>query len=131
VLIACACAVGLLVLIGIGAAVAGGGDDKPAAAATPSPTHAAPGPSLRRVPQLTAAQQRQYLAALAKIEPALVANRERAIRRGRNICDYGLNHRGGRQTLTAYTVRELSGGDAQITAAQARQVIRAVKVWCR
>ena len=45
------------------------------------------------------------------------------------MCDRILNP-AGRGDLTEYVVAALSGGDATINAAQAKQVIQAVKVWC-
>ncbi|WP_214317267.1 hypothetical protein [Nonomuraea sediminis] len=78
------------------------------------------------------AQERVYLAKLKAIDPGLVVNTERAIRRAENICGRILDGAdGGKLTLEQYVVQELSGGNATIDQAQARQVIKAVKVWCR
>lgn len=102
---------------------------------SPSPSLSASSPaalpSRREVPRPTAAQARAYLATIARIDPGLVVNRERALRRARGVCDRIVNPPGGTLTLTRYTAVMLSGGDAQINERQARQVIRAVRVWCR
>src|SRR5690606_10506513 len=104
-------------------AVGGDGQEPEAAVASAAP-------SRQVVPTPDAGQAAAYLAALERIDPGLVANAERAIRRGRSICDRIINPRGGTMTLEEYVVAELSGGNATIDEAQARQVIRAVKVWC-
>lgn len=93
-----------------------------------------PPPSSRptAVPSPTAAQQAAYLAALRRIHPGLVVNRERALRRAGRVCERIVRPpSGGTLTLEKYTAMELSGGNATINETQARQVIRAVKVWCR
>lgn len=122
----------VLVVLG-GLAVALTPDDEPSATASPAassaPTTLAATP--RPVPTPTAAQQRTYLAMIARIDPGLVVNRERAMRRAGRICERIIQPPGGALTLERYTVLELSGGYAQINEAQARQVIKAVKVWCR
>jgi hypothetical protein len=82
------------------------------------------------VPTPDAGQQADYLAALKEIDPGLVVNEERAIRRGRAICDRIINKSGSAASLVSYTVEELSGGNATIDQAQAKKAIKAVKVWC-
>lgn len=100
--------------------------------ARPSPPpSSAPAPARRQVPRPTAAQAEAYLAAIARIDPGLVADRERALRRARGVCDRIINPRGGNVTLEYYTAYMLSGGDAVIDEGQARRVIAAVRVWCR
>ncbi|MGI5153603.1 DUF732 domain-containing protein [Microbispora sp. CA-102843] len=81
------------------------------------------------VPSPDAEQRAAYLAALERIDPGLVANEDRAIRRASRVCERIHNPAGG-MSLERYTVEELSGGNASITTAQARQVIKAVKAWC-
>lgn len=106
-------------------------DEKPVAAgSSQGPSSAAPSVA-SGIPSPDAGQRADYLATLAGIDPGLVVNEDRAIYRGRNVCDRILHPpKGSTWTVTKYTVFELSGGNATIDAAQARQVIRAVKVWC-
>lgn len=133
-LIAVAAGGALVVLAVILLAVVGMVADDPAeptrtpAASTPATNSP---PAARAVPSPSPAQQRAYLAAIARIDPGLVADRERALRRAGRICERIVQPPGGTLTLERYTVLELSGGNARIDEAQARQVIRAVKVWCR
>jgi hypothetical protein len=82
------------------------------------------------VPSPDAEQRAAYLAALEKIDPGLVVNEERAIRRAVRVCERIINPPGGTMSLEKYVVEELSGGNATITTGQARQVIKAVKAWC-
>lgn len=84
-----------------------------------------------RVPTPDAGQRAAYLAALEGIDRGLVVNEDRAIRRGRAVCDRILHPSGGTMTLREYVVAELSGGNATIDQAQATKVVAAVKVWCR
>lgn len=98
--------------------------DGPTATASASPA-AATG-----VPTPDAEQRAAYLAALQEIDPGLVANEDRAIRRGRAVCDRIINPR-TTPSVEEYTVAALSGGTTTINQAQARQVIKAVKAWCR
>lgn len=103
----------------------------PSAGSTSAPNRTAePGETRVPVPTPDAGQRTTYLAALADIDPGLVVHEERAIRRGRAVCDRILNP-AGRSDLTGYVVAALSGGDATINTAQAKQVIQAVAVWCR
>lgn len=95
----------------------------------PAPTTPTAGPA--RAPQPTPAQQRTYLATIARIDQGLVVNEERAMRRAGRICERIVRPPGGNLTLEQYTVLELSGGNATINEAQARQVIKAVHVWCQ
>lgn len=87
--------------------------------------------STSKVPTPDVGQKADYLAALEAIDSGLVANEDRAIRRGRAICDRILRGSDGGMSLDKYTVEELSGGNATINEAQAKQVIKAVKVWCK
>lgn len=80
-----------------------------------------------RVPTPSPEQEYVYLATLEKIDPGLVVKPSRAVSRGRNICQMIMNP--GRD-LEGYVVLELSGGNAVIDRAQAREVIKAVQVWC-
>jgi len=100
-------------------------------APSPKPTSPKPVAAPRTVPTPTAAQQQAYLAALAKIDPGLRVKPTRVIGRARNICQRILQPPSGNLTLEQYTVLELSGGNATIDEAQARQVIKAVRAWCR
>lgn len=95
-----------------------------------TPTRQAEPDAAGGVPSPSKAQQRAYLTALERIDPGLVVNEDRAIRRARSICDRVINGAQG-ATLEKYVVAELSGGNATINEAQAKQVIKAVKVWCR
>lgn len=79
----------------------------------------------------TKAQREVYLATLADIDPGLTVNTNRVMRRAYRVCDRILRPVGGTKGLIEYTVQELSGGNATIDDAQARQVIKAVKAWCR
>ncbi|MEV1206117.1 DUF732 domain-containing protein [Microbispora rosea] len=79
-----------------------------------------------------AEQQRTYLDMLSVLDPGLVANEDRAIRRAERICDRILNPpEGSTMSLERYVVEELSGGNATIDEATAGTVIGAIKVWCR
>ncbi|MEU4234176.1 DUF732 domain-containing protein [Nonomuraea sp. NPDC026600] len=115
---------GLVVFATVVARVAG---SLPSASATPNRTAepaTAPSPS--------AAEQRAYLATLKSIDPGLTVNTERVMRRAGRVCERILHGAdGGTMTLEKYTVAELSGGNATISEAQAKQVIAAVKVWCK
>lgn len=110
----------------------------PVAPAVPAPVTSAPAPVAPSprpsvaptVPTPTAAQQRAYLAALARIDPGLTVNTERVMRRAGRVCERIIRPPGGNLTLQQYTVLELSGGNATIDEAQAREVIKAVQVWC-
>ncbi|MBG0830522.1 hypothetical protein HS041_22430 [Planomonospora sp. ID67723] len=82
------------------------------------------------VPSPDADQRAFYLAALRSINPGLVMHEERAIRRGRAVCERILRGDEG-TTLNIYVVQALSGGDAVIDQGQADQVVTAVKAWCR
>jgi hypothetical protein len=107
-------------------------DGKP----TPAPSAGAQQPSTAATVRAVASappdagQRADYLATLAGIDPGLVVNEGRAIARGQRVCEQIL-HKTTKWTITRYTIEELSGGNATINATQARQVIKAVKVWCR
>ncbi|MFF0860907.1 DUF732 domain-containing protein [Nonomuraea sp. NPDC003560] len=104
----------------------------PSPSAESSVLAASSAPASSRVPTPDASQRAGYLAALRAIDPLLVVNEERAIRRGRAVCDRVIHGSGGSTwTLEKYTVEELSGGTTTIDEDQAKQVIKAVKVWCR
>lgn len=100
------------------------GDEEPATTAAASPA------ASTGVPTPDAGQRAAYLAALQEIDPGLAANEERAIRRGRAVCDRIIHPREN-PSVEEYTVAALSGGTTTIDQAQARQVIEAVKAWCR
>lgn len=120
-----AAVVGVLALGGAVLQLADGGEDGgPAATASASASPAA------GVPTPDAGQRAAYLAALQEIDPGLAANEERAIRRGRAVCDRIIHPREN-PSVEEYTVAALSGGTTTIDQAQARQVIEAVKAWCR
>ncbi len=120
--------VGVLALGGGIIELTGGGEEEAKPAAK---TSEAAKPDGGGVPTPDAGQAAAYLEALRGIDPGLVVNEERAIRRGRAICDRIINPPGGKNmTLAQYTVAELSGGNATINQAQAYEVIKAVKVWC-
>lgn len=99
---------------------------KPTTSRTPEPA-----PTRRSAPRPTAEQQHVYLARVRLIDPALAAKPERDIRRARGICDRIINPPGGTISLVDYTIYMLSGPDVQLTERQARQVIAAVRAWCR
>ncbi|MGH3768610.1 MAG: DUF732 domain-containing protein [Pseudonocardiaceae bacterium] len=94
---------------------AGCGSATPAPSRAPAPT-AAP----------TTDAQTAYLARLEQIDPGLVVNTERAIRRAENIC---LDIKQGKDeaTVVSNTVQRLSGGNATIDKAQAAQVVELAK----
>lgn len=100
-------------------------------APSPKPSSPKPVAAPRTVPTPTAAQQQTYLTALARIDPGLTVNTERVMRRAGRVCERMIRPPGGNLTLEAYTVLELSGGNATIDEAQARQIIKAVRAWCR
>ncbi|GGS88455.1 DUF732 domain-containing protein [Nonomuraea spiralis] len=102
------------------------------AASSPSSDVGATTSQSAPAPDYLTAQKADYLAALDAIDPGLVVNEERALRRGQRVCDRILRGSdGGTMSLEEYTVAELSGGNATINEAQAKQVIKAVKVWCK
>lgn len=122
----------VLALLGGLLKLTGGGEAAtPSASSTSAPNRTAePGETRMPVPTPDAGQRATYLAALASIDPGLVVHEERAIRRGRAVCDRILNP-AERGDLTEYVVAALSGGDATIDQAQADRVVTAVKAWCR
>lgn len=74
-----------------------------------------------------AAGQDAYLQGLAAIDPGLVANEDRALSRAKDTC---LDIKQGEITgdkLNERVAERLSGGDAQITPAQAAKVISLAK----
>lgn len=115
--------VGLVLVSTVAAKVAG---SLPSASATPNRT-AEPA----TVPSPSAAEQRAYLATLKTIDPGLTTSTERVMRRAGRVCERILHGAdGGSMSLEQYVVAELSGGNATINEAQAKQVIAAVKEWC-
>lgn len=96
-------------------------------APTPAPSSTAP----RAVPSPDAAEQAAYLAAIARIDPGLTVNTERVMRRAGRICERIVRPPGGNLSLEQYVVLELSGGNATINESQAREVVKAIRVWCR
>ena len=144
--IGCGTLVLLVVALGIIGAIAGPPTEPaaPAAAPTTSPaptTPASPAPAAtqnaeaptghRTAPHPTNEQRQVYLARVRLIDPALATKPERAISRARGVCDRIINPPGGTITLTDYTIYMLSGPDVRLDEAQAREVIAAVKAWCR
>jgi len=113
----------VLLLVAVVTKVATG--DASTSSAQPSSTAAG------KSPNWNAEQQRTYLDTLSALDPGLVANEDRAIRRAERICDRILNPPGGTMSLERYVVEELSGGNATIDEETAKTVIAAVKVWCR
>lgn len=106
----------------------------PSPARTSAPPTSPTGPATptrRTAPRPTAEQQQVYLARVRLIDPALAAKPERDIRRARGICDRIINPPGGSITLVDYTIYMLSGPDVHLDEGQARQVIAAVRAWCR
>lgn len=88
-------------------------------------------PAPPRVPAPTAAPnsdaQAAYLARPEQIDPGLVVNTERAIRRAKNICldiEQGKNE----ATVVSNAVQRLSGGNATIDKAQAAQVVELARM---
>lgn len=104
------------------------GDEEPKKDAAPFATPAAPsrGPQSTRLsigPDAAAA----YIAGLRAIDPGLVVNTERALRRGRDVClDLEQGEFAG-ERLNARVAARLSGGNATITEAQAAQAIELAK----
>jgi hypothetical protein len=122
---------GGLFVLAVGIGVLLDGSEEPAAAPSASRTAAAI-PSRDSVPTPDAGQRRAYLATLGEIDPGLVVDEDRALRRAGRICERIINPpEGGKLTLREYVVEELSGGNATINQTQAGRVITAVKVWCR
>ncbi|MEV4457020.1 hypothetical protein [Microbispora sp. NPDC049633] len=116
-----------LAVVGIAIGASGGEEPGPAAS-----TSSAQPTSGAQVPSPDADQAAAYLDALRAIDPGLVANEERAIRRAVRVCERIIAPpEGSTMSLERYVVAELSGGNATITTGQARQVIKAVKAWCR
>lgn len=129
-----AATIGLLAavtLTGCGSAGEEGAPAEPAPTASAPAPEASPAKTSATVPAPSPAQEEAYLAAIARIDAGLVANQERAMRRAGRICERIVRPSDGNLTLEKYTVMELSGGNATINEAQARKVIKAVRVWCR
>ncbi|MBO3745940.1 hypothetical protein J5X84_07655 [Streptosporangiaceae bacterium NEAU-GS5] len=126
-MVALAVAGGLVVLIVV--ASLAGGKPTPSGSSAQQPSTSTPAIT-SRIPSPDTGQRADYLVAAGALNPGLVVNEDRAIRHARSICDRILHPSGGTAGLVRYTVAELSGGDATINTAQARQVIRAVKMWC-
>ncbi|GGM14179.1 hypothetical protein GCM10012279_35380 [Micromonospora yangpuensis] len=102
-------------------ACGGGSSDDQAepAAAPPADRTSAPAPSA----STWSTAQRAYLDALAEIDPGLVANEERAIRRAETTCG-DIEAEGLSETaLTKRVVERLSGGNATIDTAQAKKAL--------
>lgn len=94
----------------------GGGSDEPATKASPSAESSA----------LTA-EQEAYLKGLEKIDPGLVVNEERALRRAKDICsDVERGEFSGEQ-LAKRAAERLSGGNATIDAGQGAKVVELAK----
>ncbi|MEV4320983.1 DUF732 domain-containing protein [Microbispora rosea] len=118
----------VLLLVAVVTKVATGDEPEPKASTTSSSQQHTE-PAVPDVPDLKGAQRDAYLAALGAIDPGLVVNEERAVRRGQNTC---LDILEGKSTSTVVHNAQVrfTGGDATVSAAQARQVVKAVKAWC-
>jgi hypothetical protein len=77
---------------------------------------------------LSAEGRRAYLDSLGAIDPGLIANEDRAIRRAEETCADLLQGWSGDQ-LADRVVTRLSGGSAQIDRAQAVEAIALMKRW--
>lgn len=105
-----------------------GSDTEDAPAGTPAPVKSQP-PAVATSAAATAevAGQQAYLKGLRAIDPGLAADGERALSRAENIClDLQQGEITG-QKLNERVAERLSGGDAQITAAQAAKVVALAK----
>lgn len=129
-LIAGGVAVVVAVMVGGGAVLAtlnGGGN---APAARPTGATAAPDASpATGVPTPSAAARTAFLAALAGIDEGLVSNEERAISRGRSTCLDLREDKSAAQVVKNARAR-FAGGNAEVTNADARQIVAAVRAWC-
>lgn len=72
-------------------------------------------------------QEVSYLAGLTEINPGLSVHEERALRRGRRICERLNGGSNGGMSVSKYVVLELSGGNATISEAEAHQAIDLAK----
>ncbi|MFF4412126.1 hypothetical protein ACFYY8_06305 [Streptosporangium sp. NPDC001559] len=115
----------LALLIGLVFLLGGNGQEKATASASPSTTL----PAAPHVPTPSGAERDAYLAALRAIDPGLVEKEERAVQRGRNTCLDVLEKKTTEQ-VTANTRIRFTGAVA-VDAEQARQIVEAVKAWCR
>lgn len=74
----------------------------------------------------TAGDERAYVAALTGIDPGLTVNVDRAVRRGRNVCQKvasdGLNAK-----TTDYVWQEFDGGNASVDTAKATRILAATR----
>ncbi|MFI5839441.1 hypothetical protein ACIA8K_06975 [Catenuloplanes sp. NPDC051500] len=113
----------------------GGSDAEPPAApkapATSAPaapaTSAAAAPKPAAEPSYSEQDRATYLAELAKIDPGLVVNEERAIRRAEETCaDIAAGEITGSK-LVDRVVERLSGGNATINASQADRALELMK----
>lgn len=93
--------------------------EAPAVQAEPSNSAAAP--------SFTAGELR-YIAAVRQVHPHLAARPERTVRRGHGVCDYVSDPTRTRRQRLYYVRTMLSGGDYQMTRAEALKVIALARV---
>ena len=116
-------------LIAIAAAVfalTGCGSDTPAAS-SPTPTASAATTSAAVAPSARAVNSEAFLAGLRAIDPGLVANEDRAVRRAKDICLDISQDEFTNQQLAARAAERYSGGTATITPAQGARVVALAK----
>lgn len=90
------------------------------------PEASAPARDLASTDGLTQEQQ-GYIAELGAIDPGLIVNTDRAIRRGENTCDMLSQEDIVPERAISQTVERMSGGNATINEEQAQQVIDAAQ----
>ncbi|MFC3980178.1 DUF732 domain-containing protein [Streptosporangium jomthongense] len=98
----------------------------------PPPVNASPSatlPTVPRVPTPDGAERDAYLAALRSVDPGLVEKEDQAVRRGRDTCLDILEKKTTAQVAANAKVRFT--GAVTVSEEQARQIVEAVKAWCR
>lgn len=72
-------------------------------------------------PTLSAAES-SYVGQLSGIDPGLVVNEQRAVRRGESVCYEQAHGRSG-TALVEYARQEFDGGNAAVDTAKAQQIV--------
>lgn len=93
---------------------------------SPAPEVSAPPRDLASTDGLTE-EQKAYIAEVGAIDPGLIVHTERAIRRGENTCETLSQEDITEERAVSTTVERMSGGNATIDEAQAREVIAAAE----
>lgn len=91
--------------------------------ATPAASSGVPGND-----EIPADRRAAFVEALREIDPGLVTNEERAVRRARSTC-LDIAEGGKGAALADRVAQRYTGGNATIDAEQAQQVIAAAKRW--